>query len=223
MPAPIVHQPGAQFYERFVKGIKERIRTAQIKAALAANAELVLHYWEIGRDILANQKREGWGAKVIDFSYLAVVFITVLSPNRHSWKSLVQDAVDAKNTAGAANQNNNRKNDVRLIDPRSPRNDALCAHIIEEQEKRDKRCQPCGQSKNECNSHINFSNHNQRSESRSMREHHRVEKASIPRISVLHGEFEETSQLIRLPISVVAKQEAHSQVHASENKKPLPF
>jgi predicted nuclease of restriction endonuclease-like (RecB) superfamily len=66
MPAPIVHQPGAQFYERFVKGIKERIRTAQIKAALAANAELVLQYWEIGRDILANQKREGWGAKVID-------------------------------------------------------------------------------------------------------------------------------------------------------------
>jgi predicted nuclease of restriction endonuclease-like (RecB) superfamily len=61
-----VHQPGAQLYRRFVEGIKERIRTAQIKAALAANAELVLHYWEIGREILANQKREGWGAKIID-------------------------------------------------------------------------------------------------------------------------------------------------------------
>jgi predicted nuclease of restriction endonuclease-like (RecB) superfamily len=65
-PSPIVHQSGAQFYERFVEGIKTRIRTAQIKSALAANAELVLHYWEIGRDILASQKREGWGAKVID-------------------------------------------------------------------------------------------------------------------------------------------------------------
>jgi predicted nuclease of restriction endonuclease-like (RecB) superfamily len=53
-------------YRRFVEGIKERIRTAQLKAALAANAELVLHYWEIGREILANQEREGWGAKVID-------------------------------------------------------------------------------------------------------------------------------------------------------------
>jgi predicted nuclease of restriction endonuclease-like (RecB) superfamily len=62
----IVHQPVAQLYERFVEGIKSRIRTAQIKAALAANAELVLHYWEIGREILANQKREGWGAKIID-------------------------------------------------------------------------------------------------------------------------------------------------------------
>ena len=65
-PSRIVHQPGAQFYDRFVEDIKTRIRTAQIKAALAANAELVLHYWEIGRDILASQKREGWGAKVID-------------------------------------------------------------------------------------------------------------------------------------------------------------
>src|SRR2546430_11203358 len=62
----IVQQPGAQLYRRFVEGIKERIRTAQLKAALAANAELVLHYWEIGREILANQKSQGWGAKVID-------------------------------------------------------------------------------------------------------------------------------------------------------------
>jgi len=62
----IVHQPVAQLYDRFVANIKERIRTAQIKAALAANAELVLHYWEIGRDILASQKQEGWGTKVID-------------------------------------------------------------------------------------------------------------------------------------------------------------
>jgi hypothetical protein len=48
-----VQQPVAQSYDRFVEGIKTRIRTAQIKSALAANGELVLHYWEIGRDILA--------------------------------------------------------------------------------------------------------------------------------------------------------------------------
>ena len=61
-----MQQPGAQSYALFLAGVKERIRTAQVKAALAANAELVLHYWEIGRDILANQARRGWGAKVID-------------------------------------------------------------------------------------------------------------------------------------------------------------
>ena len=58
-PSRIVQQPAAQFYDRFVESIKQRIRTAQIKAALAANAQLVLHYWEIARDILASQKREG--------------------------------------------------------------------------------------------------------------------------------------------------------------------
>jgi hypothetical protein len=52
-PSPIVHQSAAQFYDRFVEGIKSRIRTAQITSAPAANAELVLHYWEIGRDIIA--------------------------------------------------------------------------------------------------------------------------------------------------------------------------
>jgi predicted nuclease of restriction endonuclease-like (RecB) superfamily len=62
----IVQQPDAQLYSHLVAGIKQRIRTAQIRAALAANAELVLHYWEIGRDILASQKHEGWGTKVID-------------------------------------------------------------------------------------------------------------------------------------------------------------
>jgi len=61
-----VHQHGAQSYDRFLSGIKERIRTAQVKAVLAANAELILHYWEIGQDILANQHGQGWGAKVID-------------------------------------------------------------------------------------------------------------------------------------------------------------
>jgi predicted nuclease of restriction endonuclease-like (RecB) superfamily len=65
-PSSIVQQTAAQFYDRFVESIKQRIRTAQVKAALAANAQLVLHYWEIGRDILASQEREGWGAKVID-------------------------------------------------------------------------------------------------------------------------------------------------------------
>src|SRR5437764_14770035 len=66
MPKTIVQQAGAQSCAVFLAGIKRRVRTAQVKAALAANAELVRHYWEIGREILANQKRQGWGAKIID-------------------------------------------------------------------------------------------------------------------------------------------------------------
>lgn len=64
--AAIVQQPAAQLYARFVEGIRQRIRTTQVKAVLAANAELVLHYWDIGRDILAAQEQQGWGTKVID-------------------------------------------------------------------------------------------------------------------------------------------------------------
>src|SRR5438093_1422051 len=53
-------------YEQFLRDLKARIRQAQIKAALAVNAEMVLLYWQIGRDILAQQAEHGWGAKVID-------------------------------------------------------------------------------------------------------------------------------------------------------------
>ncbi len=36
------------------------------RSTLAVNRELVLLYWQIGRDILARQAAQGWGAKVID-------------------------------------------------------------------------------------------------------------------------------------------------------------
>jgi predicted nuclease of restriction endonuclease-like (RecB) superfamily len=49
-----------------LKRIKERIQAAQVRAAVAVNQELVQLYWGIGREILARQKAEGWGAKVID-------------------------------------------------------------------------------------------------------------------------------------------------------------
>jgi hypothetical protein len=42
-----------------------RIRDAQTRAILAANAELVQLYWDIGRMIAERQKHEGWGAAVI--------------------------------------------------------------------------------------------------------------------------------------------------------------
>ena len=45
--------------------IKNRIRQAQTRAVLAANAELVHLYWDIGRLIDQRQGEEGWGAGVI--------------------------------------------------------------------------------------------------------------------------------------------------------------
>ncbi|MEO0348495.1 MAG: PDDEXK nuclease domain-containing protein [Cyanobacteria bacterium P01_A01_bin.15] len=53
-------------YPQFLQSLKERIRSAQVKAALAVNQELTLLYWQIGREILDRQQQEGWGTKVID-------------------------------------------------------------------------------------------------------------------------------------------------------------
>lgn len=48
-----------------LSAIKTRIREAQTRATLAANAELVRLYWDIGRLIDQRQKAEGWGAAVV--------------------------------------------------------------------------------------------------------------------------------------------------------------
>ena len=53
-------------YNRFLGSLKERIRKAQVQAVLSVNAGLIELYWRIGREILLRQRREGWGAKVVD-------------------------------------------------------------------------------------------------------------------------------------------------------------
>lgn len=52
-------------YTDLLGDIKTRIRQAQVKATLSANAEMILMYWDIGRLITERQQREGWGAAVI--------------------------------------------------------------------------------------------------------------------------------------------------------------
>jgi predicted nuclease of restriction endonuclease-like (RecB) superfamily len=58
--------PELSNYDAFLSILKQRIRTAQVRAALAVNQELVLLYWQIGREILQRQQAEGWGTKVIE-------------------------------------------------------------------------------------------------------------------------------------------------------------
>ncbi len=55
-----------QGYDAFLKDLKERIRTAQVKAAVAANSKLIELYWYIGQSIVDRQEREGWGSSVIE-------------------------------------------------------------------------------------------------------------------------------------------------------------
>lgn len=53
-------------YPGLLAELKEQIRSAQVRAALSVNRELVMLYWGLGRRILAKQAEQGWGAKVID-------------------------------------------------------------------------------------------------------------------------------------------------------------
>ena len=53
------------YYRQLLREITTRIQHAQTRAVMAANAELVRLYWDIGRMIDRRQQEEGWGAGVI--------------------------------------------------------------------------------------------------------------------------------------------------------------
>ena len=46
-------------YQDFLVQIKSRIQTAQIRAVLSVNIELIYLYWDIGQMIDKKQKTEG--------------------------------------------------------------------------------------------------------------------------------------------------------------------
>ncbi|WP_235884959.1 MULTISPECIES: DUF1016 N-terminal domain-containing protein [Bradyrhizobium] len=50
----------------FISDLKRKIAEARHPAGLSVNRELILLYWNIGRDILARQDREELGAKIIN-------------------------------------------------------------------------------------------------------------------------------------------------------------
>ncbi len=64
IPIALIEPPTG--YGDWLAELKNRIHTAQQRATLAVNRELISLYWQIGRDILARQAEQGWGAKVIE-------------------------------------------------------------------------------------------------------------------------------------------------------------
>jgi len=53
-------------YKEFLGDLKEHIRSAQIKAAVSVNRELITLYWEIGKGIVERQEQAGWGDEIVD-------------------------------------------------------------------------------------------------------------------------------------------------------------
>jgi predicted nuclease of restriction endonuclease-like (RecB) superfamily len=53
-------------YKTFLSHLKGHIEQSRLKAVLSVNKQMIQLYWEIGRYILEQQAKEGWGTKVID-------------------------------------------------------------------------------------------------------------------------------------------------------------
>jgi hypothetical protein len=53
-------------YAELLEDLKGRVRTAQLKAAVAVNREMIQLYWDFGRLIVERQEREGWGKGIVD-------------------------------------------------------------------------------------------------------------------------------------------------------------
>lgn len=53
-------------YTRWLVELKERYRSAQIKAAVKVNAEKLLFNWQLGRDLVLKKAEERWGAGVVE-------------------------------------------------------------------------------------------------------------------------------------------------------------
>lgn len=53
-------------YPILLEELKNRIGIERVRTTFAANASMLLLYWDIGQAILIRQSNEGWGAKVID-------------------------------------------------------------------------------------------------------------------------------------------------------------
>ena len=53
-------------YKIWLIELKSKIQKSQIKAALSVNAELIMLYWELGKQIAGKQEQVKWGSKFIE-------------------------------------------------------------------------------------------------------------------------------------------------------------
>lgn len=53
------------WYPEFLDSVSERVLSGRTRTISAANQQLVLTYWGIGRELLTRETSEGWGAKVV--------------------------------------------------------------------------------------------------------------------------------------------------------------
>jgi len=52
-------------YKIWLINLKNKIRSAQLKASVSVNEHMILLYWEIGKSIVEKQSEQQWGSKII--------------------------------------------------------------------------------------------------------------------------------------------------------------
>jgi hypothetical protein len=53
-------------YRDWLRDLKQQIKTGQIKATLSINSQLIMLYWDLGRQIVEKQEKAQWGSSFID-------------------------------------------------------------------------------------------------------------------------------------------------------------
>lgn len=53
-------------YKIWLINLKNRIRSAQLRASVAVNEQMIMLYWDIGKSIIEKQAEKKWGGKIIE-------------------------------------------------------------------------------------------------------------------------------------------------------------
>lgn len=53
-------------YKNWISEVKSKVRSSQIKAAIAVNSALIIFYWELGQMISEKIKKSNWGDKILE-------------------------------------------------------------------------------------------------------------------------------------------------------------
>ena len=66
LPVPMMVSELPTDYPKFLGEVKRVVAAVRTRTLLAANVEMTMMYWQLGRMILARQDAAEWGAKIID-------------------------------------------------------------------------------------------------------------------------------------------------------------
>lgn len=53
-------------YSKWLEAIKRKIKSAQLKAAISVNTQLIELYWDLAKDIVSKQQEANWGDNVLE-------------------------------------------------------------------------------------------------------------------------------------------------------------